>query len=202
MVFGTFASGATQATNWTRLANSSRTAIVASMGSFLIGNGLMIVAGAWCAIVYQQADIVEVLILQGLSVAAVVMLCLNLLTIQGPTIYNVSAAACHLLRSERRRTLTVVAAGVGILLAIGGMYEMLIPFLVLLGSIIPPIGGVILADYWFYRGGRHPCCKPRACRALTGWGSALMPSARWWLTCRRGLRRWWASPSPRWSISS
>ena len=156
MVFGTFASGATQATNWTRLANSSRTAIVASMSSFLIGNGLMIIAGAWCAIVYQQADIVEVLILQGLSVAAVVMLCLNLLTIQGPTIYNVSAAACHLLRSERRRTLTVVAAGVGILLAIGGMYEMLIPFLVLLGSIIPPIGGVILADYWFYRGGRYP----------------------------------------------
>ena len=47
MVFGTFASGATQATNWTRLANSSRTAILASMGSFLIGNGLMIVAGAW-----------------------------------------------------------------------------------------------------------------------------------------------------------
>jgi cytosine permease len=52
--------------------------------------------------------------------------------------------------------LTVVAAGVGIVLAIGGMYEMLIPFLVLLGSIIPPIGGVILADYWFYRGGRYP----------------------------------------------
>ncbi|HBW8821717.1 TPA: cytosine permease, partial [Klebsiella pneumoniae] len=141
---------------WTRLANSSRTAILASMGSFLIGNGLMIVAGAWCAIVYQQADIVEVLILQGLSVAAVIMLCLNLLTIQGPTIYNVSAAACHLLRSERRRTLTLAAAGVGIVLAIGGMYEMLIPFLVLLGSIIPPIGGVILADYWFARGGRYP----------------------------------------------
>ncbi len=156
MVFGTFASGATQATNWTRLANSSRTAILASMGSFLIGSGLMIVAGAWCAIVYQQADIVEVLILQGLSVAAVIMLCLNLLTIQGPTIYNVSAAACHLLRSERRRTLTLAAAGVGIVLAIGGMYEMLIPFLVLLGSIIPPIGGVILADYWFARGGRYP----------------------------------------------
>ena len=156
MVFGTFASGATQATNWTRLASSSRGAIIASMSSFFIGNGLMIVAGAWCAIVYQQADIVEVLILQGLSAAAVVMLCLNLLTIQGPTIYNVSAAACHMLRSERRRTLTLVAAGVGILLAIGGMYEMLIPFLVLLGSIIPPIGGVILADYWFHRGGRYP----------------------------------------------
>jgi len=156
MVFGTFASGATQATNWTRMARSSRSAIIASMTSFLLGNGLMIVAGAWCAIVYQQADIVAVMVLQGLSVAAVIMLCLNLLTIQGPTIYNVSAAACHMLRSDRRRTLTVVAAGVGILLAIGGMYEMLIPFLILLGSIIPPIGGVIVADYWVHRQGRYP----------------------------------------------
>ena len=60
------------------------------------------------------------------------MLCLNLWTIQGPTIYNVSAAARHLLRSERRRIATLVAAAVGIVLAIGGMYEMLIPFLVLL----------------------------------------------------------------------
>lgn len=156
MVFGTFASGATQATNWTRLARSGRVAVVASMVSFLVGNGLMIVAGAWCAIVYQQADIVEVMMLQGLSFAAVVMLCLNLWTIQGPTIYNVSAAACHLLRSERRRTMTLAAAAIGVVLAIGGMYEWLIPFLILLGSIIPPIGGVIMADFWGRHRGQYP----------------------------------------------
>lgn len=161
MVFGTFASGATQATNWTRLARSGRVAVVASTVSFLVGNGLMIVAGAWCAIVYQQADIVEVMMLQGLSFAAVIMLCLNLWTIQGPTIYNVSAAACHLLRSERRRTMTLAAAAIGVVLAIGGMYEWLIPFLILLGSIIPPIGGVIMADFW----GRHRGNYPRLANA-------------------------------------
>ena len=110
MVFGTFASGATQATNWTRLSRSGRIAVTASVVSFLLGNGLMIVAGAWCAMVYQQADIVEVMMLQGLSFAAVIMLCLNLWTIQGPTIYNVAAATCHLVRSERRRTMTLLAA--------------------------------------------------------------------------------------------
>jgi len=156
MVFGTFASGATQATNWTRLARSGRVAVIASVVAFLLGNGLMVVAGAWCAMVYQQADIVEVMMLQGLSFAAVVMLCLNLWTIQGPTLYNVSAAACHLLRSERRRSATLAAAGVGIVLAIGGMYEMLIPFLVLLGSIIPPVGGVIMADFWYRHRGSFP----------------------------------------------
>lgn len=156
MVFGTFASGATQATNWTRLSRNGRIAVTASVVSFLLGNGLMIVAGAWCAMVYQQADIVEVMMLQGLSFAAVIMLCLNLWTIQGPTIYNVAAATCHLVRSERRRTMTLIAAAVGVLLAMGGMYEMLIPFLVLLGSIIPPIGGVIMADFWFRHRGKYP----------------------------------------------
>ena len=156
MVFGTFASGATQATNWTRLSRTGRVAIIASALSFLLGNGLMVVAGAWCAIVYQQADIVEVMILQGLSAAAVIMLCLNLWTIQGPTIYNVSAAACHLLRTPRRRTMTLVASAVGVVLAVGGMYELLIPFLVLLGSIIPPVGGVIMADFWYRHRGKYP----------------------------------------------
>lgn len=156
MVFGTFASGATQITNWTRMAKSSRVAVWACLVSFVIGNGLMVLAGAWMAIVYQQVDIVEVLILQGLSVAAIIMLCLNLWTIQGPTIYNVSAAACHLVRTERRKTMVLVSAGIGIILALCGMYEFLIPFLLLLGAIIPPLGGVIMADYWVRYKGHYP----------------------------------------------
>ena len=156
MVFGTFASGATQITNWTRMAKSSRVAVWACLISFVIGNGLMVLAGAWMAIVYQQSDIVEVLILQGLSLAAIIMLCLNLWTIQGPTIYNVSAAACHLVRSERRKTMVMISAVVGIILAVLGMYELLIPFLLLLGAIIPPVGGVIMADYWVRYKGKYP----------------------------------------------
>ncbi len=141
------------------------------------------------------------LILQGLSVAAVIMLCLNLLTIQGPTIYNVSAAACHLLRSERRRTLGPSPPPGWALCCIGGMYEMLIPFLVLLGV------------YSAHRRGdpRRLLVRPRRAlsllqnarlRVLTGWDSAPTPPARWWPIFRRGSRRWWGSPSPRWSISS
>lgn len=156
IVFGTFASGATQITNWTRMSKNGKIAVWACLISFVIGNGLMVLAGAWMAIVYQQSDIVEVLVLQGLSVAAVIMLCMNLWTIQGPTIYNVSAAACHLVRSERRKTMTILAAIVGIVLAVAGMYELLLPFLLLLGAIIPPVGGVIMADYWVRYKGQYP----------------------------------------------
>lgn len=156
LVFGTFVSGATQATNWTRFAMSGRVAVLASLFGFFIGNGLMIVAGAYGAIVYQQPDVVEVLVLQGLSMAAVIMLFLNLWTTQDNTIYNFAAAGCNLLRTGKRKTVTLVGAGIGTLLAIGGMYEMLIPFLILLGSIIPPIGGVIMADYFYGHRARYP----------------------------------------------
>lgn len=156
MVFATFASGATQITNWTRMSKSGKVAIWACLVSFVFGNGLMVLAGAWMAIVYQQADIVEVLVLQGLSVVAVVMLCLNLWSIQGPTIYSVSTAACHMVRSERRKTMVLMAAVAGIILAAMGMYELLIPFLILLGAVIPPLGGVIMADYWIRHKGKYP----------------------------------------------
>ncbi|GGJ91160.1 cytosine permease [Pseudomonas matsuisoli] len=168
LIFGTFVSGATQATNWTRFASSPRVAIFSSFIGFFIGNGLMIIAGAYGAIVYQQPDIVEVLVLQGLSIAATVMLLLNLWTTQDNTIYNFSAAGCNLLRTDRRKTVTLMGAGIGTLLAIAGMSDLLIPFLLLLGAIIPPIGGVIVADYLYTHRRRYP---PLA--------SARLPNFNW-----------------------
>lgn len=156
IVFGTFASGATQATNWSRLSRNGKVAVTSSFFSFLAGNGMMIVAGGWCAMVYQNADIVDVMILQGLSFMGIIMVSMNLWTIQGPTIYNVSAAACNLVRTDRRRSVTLVSAVAGIVLAVAGMSNILVPFLKLLGAIIPPIGGVIMADFWVEHRGRYP----------------------------------------------
>ena len=59
--------------------------------------------------------------------------------------------------------MTLGGAFVGTLLALGGMYELLIPFLILLGSIIPPIGGVIMADYFYRHRGQYPSWPRRTC---------------------------------------
>jgi len=93
---------------------------------------------------------------QGFVVLAVLMLFLNIWTTQDNTIYNFAVAGCNLLRTDRRRLVTVGGAIIGIVLAVGGMYNMLIPFLVLLGTFIPPIGGVIMADFWVKHGGSYP----------------------------------------------
>ncbi len=156
IVFGTFVSGGTQATNWTRFAKTARIAVLASLFAFFIGNGLMVFAGAYGAIVYQEADIVQVLTMQGLLLAGIIMLFLNIWTTQDNTVYNFSVAGCNMLRTENRKRLTIIGAAIGTVLAILGMYDWLVPYLVLLGTFIPPIGGVIMADFFYKHKGKYP----------------------------------------------
>jgi cytosine permease len=156
LVFGTFVSGATQATNWTRFARTGRIAVLANLVGFFVGNGLMVLVGAYGAIVYQQPDVVEVLFLQGFTLAAVAMLMLNLWSTQDNTIYNFAVAGCNLVRTDRRRIVTLAGAIIGTLLATLGMYDFLVPYLIILGTVIPPIGGVIAADFFYRHKGRYP----------------------------------------------
>lgn len=156
LVFGTFVSGGTQTTNWTRFAKSGKTAVIATLLAFFLGNGLMTLIGAFGALVYQQADIVDIMVAQGLATLGILMLFLNLWTTQDNTVYNFAVASCNLVRTRRRKTITIVGAAIGTVLAVLGMYEWLIPFLILLGTFIPPIGGVIMASYFVYYKRQYP----------------------------------------------
>ena len=140
VIIGTFISGGTQATNWSRFAKTPKIAVIATLAAFFIGNGLMVLTGALGTMIYQQADIVDVLIAQGFVSIAVLMLFLNIWTTQDNTIYNFAVAGCNLLRTEKRRLVTVGGAAIGTVLAVGGMYNLLIPFLVLLGTFYPAHG--------------------------------------------------------------
>lgn len=157
IIFGTFVSGGTQATNWTRFAKTAKIAIFAGLIAFFIGNGLMIFVGAYGAYVYQEPDIVNVLILQGLLLPGILMLFLNIWTTQDNAIYNFSIAGCNMFRVKNRRTITLIGAAIGTILAIAGMYDWLIPYLVLLGTFIPPIGGIIMADFFY----KYKCKFPK-----------------------------------------
>ncbi|MDR5903532.1 cytosine permease [Halomonas icarae] len=179
VIIGTFVSGGTQATNWSRFARSPRIAVAATMIAFFVGNGLMVITGAFGALVYQQADIVDIMLAQGFVILAVLMLFLNIWTTQDNTIYNFAVAGCNLIRTRHRRIVTLAGAAVGTLLAVFGMYDMLIPFLVLLGTFIPPFGGVIIADFWLrYRGKYPPIAEARLpnfnWRGLGGYGLGSM----------------------------
>lgn len=168
LIFGSFASGGTQATNWTRFSRTTRGAVWASLIGFTLGNGLMVFAGAIGAQIYEQSDLTEVLRLQGLLIAGLLLMLLNVWTTADRTVYAFSVAGANLFRTEKRRLLVVGGALVGLVLAISGFYDYLVSYLTLLGTFVPPIGAVVMADYFVKRRGRLPSIE-----------SASIPPVNW-----------------------
>jgi cytosine permease len=156
IIVGTFISGGTQATNWSRFAKTGRSGFIATLVAFFLGNGFLIFSGAFTAKVYGNPDIVQVMAQQGLLVWGLILFFLNMWTTQDNTIYAFSIAGSNMFRTRKRTLFVLGGATFALVLALGGIYQMLVSYLVLLGTFIPPIGGVIMADYWLARGGHFP----------------------------------------------
>lgn len=153
VAISTFISGGTQATNWSRFADSTGNAVWSTLLAFLGINGLLIFTGAFCTLVYGTNDLIEAMAKQGLLVGGLILLILNVWTTQDNTIYAFSIAGSNFFRTHKRHMFVLGGATFALVLALGGIYNNLIPYLILLGSVIPPVGGVIMADFWFrYRG--------------------------------------------------
>jgi cytosine permease len=123
---------------------------------------------------------------QGLLTFGILMLFLNLWTTQDNIAYNFSVVGCDLLGTGRRESVTIAGAAISTALAVLGMQEWLIPFLVLLGTFIPPIGGVIMASYFSGHKRRYGEAGERALPAfnlpgLTAYaiGSAVAVASPW-----------------------
>ncbi|NER82620.1 MAG: cytosine permease [Leptolyngbya sp. SIO1D8] len=156
IIVGTFVSGGTQATNWSRFAKSGKVGFLATLIAFFLGNGFLIFSGAFCAKVYGEPDIVKVMAQQGLVVWGLILFFLNMWTTQDNTIYAFSIAGSNMFRTSKRTLFVLGGATFALILAWGGIYEMLVGYLILLGTFIPPIGGIIMADYWIHRSGEFP----------------------------------------------
>jgi cytosine permease len=148
IIVGTFVSGGTQVSNWTRFAQSRSQAFVAALVAFLVGNGLMLFFGAIGAIAFGEADFVLVLYNLGLIFWGVIMLVGNIWTTNDNTAYAFSVAGAELTNHPSKRPFVVGGVIVGALLAVTGIYDGLITYLVWLGILVPPLGGVLIGDWW------------------------------------------------------
>jgi cytosine permease len=146
-VVGTFVSAGTQVPNWTRFARTGRDAVVACVAAFFIGNGLMIVFGAVGAVAFGLGDYVEILYALGLVVAGVVLLFGNLWTTNTDTAYAFGVAGAEMFDRPTKAPFIIGGTIIATLLALFGIQNYLIDYLGLLGTFIPPVGGVIIADY-------------------------------------------------------
>ena len=101
------------------------------------------------AIAFGEPDFVEVLIHLNLVFWAVVLLILNLWTTNDNAAYAFGVAGAELFEHNHKAPFVIGGVGIGITLALTGIYDVLPQYLIILGVMIPPLGGVILGDYIF-----------------------------------------------------
>ncbi|WP_341729408.1 cytosine permease [Brooklawnia sp.] len=146
-VVGTFASAGTQAPNWTRFGRTGKQAVLAALIGFLIGNGLMIFFGAVGAITFGEGDFVLVLYDLGLVGWGLFLLFGNLWKSNADTAYAFGVAGAELFEKQTKIPFVVGGSIIGTVLALAGVDAHLPQYLNLLGTFIPPLGGVIIGDY-------------------------------------------------------
>src|SRR5699024_5974169 len=150
-VVGTFVSAGSQAPNWTRFGRTGSQAVWACLLGFLIGNGSMILFGAIGAITFGEGDFVLVLYQLGLVGWGLVLLFGNLWKSNADTAYAFGVAGSEMFHSGRKTPFIVGGSIIGTVLALTGVQNHLVDYLNLLGTFIPPLGGVIIAHYWCIR---------------------------------------------------
>ena len=148
-IVGTFASMGTQACNWSRFAKNAKAAFIAGFIAFMIGNTIMLFAGIIGGLAYNEADFIVVMLHTGLIFFALVVLTLNIWTTAHAGAYAWGVAGAEMANKQNKTPFLIGGLVIAIILACTGFYAQLINFLVLLGIFIPPLGGVMLGDYFF-----------------------------------------------------
>ena len=148
-IVGTFASMGTQACNWSRFAKSAKAGFIAGFIAFMIGNTIMLFAGIIGGLAYNEADFIVIMLQTGLIFFALVVLTLNIWTTAHAGAYAWGVAGAEMANKKDKTPFLLGGLVIAIILACTGIYAQLINFLVLLGIFIPPLGGVMLGDYFF-----------------------------------------------------
>ncbi|WP_080872000.1 cytosine permease [Oceanobacillus timonensis] len=146
---GSFISAGTLTPDFARFAKSAKSAVAANIIAFFLGNSLMFLFGAIGAMAFGIADISDVMFLQGLMIPAIIVLGLNIWTTNDSALYASGLGFANITKLPKKKI--VVFNGIIGTIAAMWLYNNFVGFLNVLGSALPSIGAIILADYFLVR---------------------------------------------------
>lgn len=149
IIVGTFISGGTNSTNWSRFARSPRSGFISGFSAFFIGTVVMAGSGMVGGLALQQGDMVEVLVELGIVAMAIVILIFNIWTTNTATAYSFGVAGAEFFNRPSKVPFVIIGLVVATIMAVAGIYSVFIGFLVTLGIFIPPMGGLVIGDYLY-----------------------------------------------------
>ncbi len=148
-VIGSFISGGTATPNFARFGKSTKSVVLATVIAFTIGNILMFCFGAVGGAFTGKDDIFYVMIAQGLAIPAIIVLGANIWTTNDNALYTGSLGLSNITK-VRKRPMVIVSGILGTVLAVW-LYNNFIGWLNFLNATLPPIGAIIMLDFFLNR---------------------------------------------------
>lgn len=161
----------------TRYIRSDRQAVVGMALSFPLATPLLMLAAAIPALASGEIDIMRLIVGFGLGVPALLVLILSTWTINAGNLYSASLSLTATFPRVAQWKFTMIAGAVGGLLAVVGIIDAFISFLLLLGAIIPPIAAIYVLDAWRGRSTNSPVHWPAIVTWVVAAGGALAANA-------------------------
>ena len=149
LVIGSFVSGGTATPNFSRFAKTNMSAVVTTVIAFFLGNTLMFFFGAVGGALTGQEDIFYVMIAQGLTIPALIVLGANIWTTNDNALYTAGLGLSNITK-VRKRPMVLIAGVVGTVTAIW-LYNNFVSWLNFLNATLPPIGAIIALDYFMHK---------------------------------------------------
>ena len=128
---------------------------VKAVTGLAIGFPLVFLAAAIPTIVTGEKDIMKIMIGLGIALPALFTLLFSTWTTNTANLYSTSMTLSTVFTRIKEWKITLAAAVLGTGLALLGIMEHFIPFLLLLGITTPPIGGIYLVDYFLLHRGHY-----------------------------------------------
>ena len=154
-VIGSFISGGTATPNFTRFARSGNAAVWTTAIAFFLGNTLMFCFGAVGGAYVGKDDIFYVMIAQGLAVPALIVLGANIWTTNNNALYTGGLALSNIFGIRMKVTAGIAGTALAIWL-----YWNFVGWLAILKCALPPVGIIVILDYFRNRSRYAASYKP------------------------------------------
>ena len=170
MVAGGLMIGAIVAPDFTRYCRNEADVFWAMLISLLVGEFGLGLASALLSHAARTSDVIAIIFgvagWLGLAVVVLATLKLNDVNLYSSSLHLANLIQVVFGRRVNRGILTVSLGSVGVLFSILGILDHIVRFLLILGVTVPPIGGIIIADYFLLRRDRGSLAASRSSMTL------------------------------------
>ena len=154
IVIGSFFVGVTLVPDLARFARGRRDAVTGSFLSYGLGFPLVLLLAGLPVLVSAEPDLITSMTSLGLGIPVLIVMVFATWTTNINNLYSASLSIARMMPRVRDWVITLVSGVIGTLLALAGIMDHFVEFLILLGIIVPPIAGVYLTDYFLLRATR------------------------------------------------